>query len=108
MHTNATMKLEISLYLLKSDIAEDIEVFLYLPQGFEIPDEKTTKLPADHQYANYIGCKWTIPSLKRGLEVRNNVTIKAPTKSDTYKMVCYLYCKGIWPTEANEYEIIVK
>lgn len=94
MRANTEMSLALRLSLIKGDLAEHVSVHLLAPPGFGFPHSETYLLPPDHYYANYIGTQWQIETAVRGPTHEKTLSIKAPSKVGSFRIVYYLCCKG--------------
>lgn len=106
VRADTEMSLALRLSLTKGDLAEHITVHLLAPPGFGFPHSETYLLPPDHYYANYIGTRWQIETAVRGPTYTNTITIKAPSKVGSFRIVYYVCCKG-YDSALTEVEFIV-
>lgn len=104
---NSEVPLHLSLSVSKGGFAEEIDIHIGLPPGFNFPKRKTYTLDSDHDYPNYLVTEWEIPKVLKGLSYSNVIDIKTPPTAGSYNIVFYKLCKG-FAAEPVEKEIIVE
>ena len=104
---NSEVLLYFGLNLSKGEFAEDIGVYICLPQGFDFPGHDTTVTDSDHEYPNYILTEWVLTKALKGMVYRRSINIKTPPTAGRYNIVFYKLCKGFAAGPVEE-EIIVE
>jgi hypothetical protein len=94
------------LNLTKGEFAEDVEIHVCLPPGFDFPNEQTYTLSSSHPYPNYIGMVWRKGRIIQ-LDYQRTITFKLPSTAGKYNIVFYKFCRG-FVAEPVEREIIVE
>jgi ABC-type multidrug transport system fused ATPase/permease subunit len=96
----------LKLNLVKGDVAEDIEIHVCLPPGFNFLNEKTYTLSSKHVYPNYIGIRWLEGRIIQ-LDYQRTITFKSPSTTGSYNIVFFKFCRG-FAAKPVEKEIIVE
>lgn len=104
---DSEVSLPLELRMRKGNFAEDVSVHIIASPGFDFLGLKSYTLDSDHDYPNYIGIKWEVGKVVKGLVVRNTITIKSPLTAGSFDIVYYIFCRGC-RAEPVEREIIVE
>jgi hypothetical protein len=105
---NTEREIQLTLKLIKADIAEDVFVYFYIDQGFSFINEETAIEPPDFPYPSCRQFVWPIPKVLSGIMYYKYLKIKSPLVAKKYKLAYSIVCKGSLPSKTLELEIIVE
>jgi len=100
--------IQLILKLTKGDFAQDVELHLGLPSGFEFLDAKRQYVVTDEGlYAKYQFIVLEFPTMMRGLRYQPKINIKSHKTAGNYKLVYTITGRNLRPG-FNEHDVIVK
>ncbi len=108
IEAGAEKEIKIGLILTSGDIARKPQVMFFVPKGFDLPDRETLVQP-EHvkNVGGHISTEISFSDCRKGINLAGSVTIKAPSKKDTYSLWYQITAENfVGPDE--EFKVIVR
>ncbi|GAI11091.1 unnamed protein product, partial [marine sediment metagenome] len=105
----STVEIKFVVSLTQGDIARDVEVYFFAPEGFNFPNIFTWKQRKSRKdLPGYLtgSVAWD-KSLKRGINYRESLSLKTPSEVGEFTLTYRLFCEG-FEGEHKEFEVIVE